>query len=55
MNDPGGTRWPRLFDRTVDMFLANVGTGRAPRRQEREAMIETTTDEIAENVFRLST
>jgi AcrR family transcriptional regulator len=28
-NDPGGTRWTRLLDRTVDMFLAAV----APRRQ----------------------
>jgi AcrR family transcriptional regulator len=25
-NDPGGTRWARLIDRTVDMFLAHVGT-----------------------------
>ena len=24
-NDPGGDRWARLIDRTVDMFLANVG------------------------------
>jgi AcrR family transcriptional regulator len=23
-NDPGGKRWARLVDRTVDMFLANV-------------------------------
>ncbi len=25
-NDPGGDRWGRLVDRTVDMFLAYVGT-----------------------------
>jgi AcrR family transcriptional regulator len=25
-NDPGGTRWARLIDRTVDMFIASVGT-----------------------------
>jgi AcrR family transcriptional regulator len=24
-NDPGGTRWARLIDRTVDMFIASVG------------------------------
>jgi AcrR family transcriptional regulator len=32
-NDPGGTRWERLIDRTVDMFLAQVTpTARAPRK-----------------------
>jgi hypothetical protein len=25
-NDPGGTRWARLIDRTVDMFLADVAS-----------------------------
>jgi AcrR family transcriptional regulator len=34
-NDPGGTRWVRLADRTVEMFLADVDrrakTGRRPR------------------------
>ena len=25
-NDPGGTRWARLIDRTVDMYLADVAS-----------------------------
>jgi AcrR family transcriptional regulator len=32
-NDPGGTRWIRLVDRTVDMFLAEV-TGTQPKADE---------------------
>jgi hypothetical protein len=24
-NDPGGTRWRRLLDRTIDMFADNLG------------------------------
>jgi hypothetical protein len=24
-NDPGGNRWVRLAERTVDMFLSDVG------------------------------
>ena len=25
-NDPGGDRWARLIDRTVDMYLADVAS-----------------------------
>ena len=53
-NDPGGTRWARLVDRTVDMFIAAVMPA-ADRTEERKAMMQTTTDEIATDVFRLST
>ena len=35
-NDPGGTRWARLVDRTVDMFIADVApTTPAPRKGKR--------------------
>jgi len=30
-NDPGGDRWIRLIDESVDMFLAHTQPGRAPR------------------------
>ena len=30
-NDPGGDRWIRLIDESVDMFLAHTQGGRAPR------------------------
>ena len=30
-NDPGGTRWVRLADRTVEMFLADVQTASQDR------------------------
>ncbi len=33
-NDPGGARWSRLWDRAVDMFLAEVH--RAPRPADQE-------------------
>jgi AcrR family transcriptional regulator len=33
-NDPGGTRWERLIDRTVDMYLAQVAPAPpAPKRK----------------------
>ena len=34
-NDPGGVRWIRLWDRAVDMFLAEVH--RAPRPMQQES------------------
>ncbi len=33
-NDPGGNRWVRLLDRTVDMFLAEVGP--SPRTSKKK-------------------
>jgi AcrR family transcriptional regulator len=30
-NDPGGDRWIRLIDESIDMFLARYQPGRAPR------------------------
>jgi hypothetical protein len=33
-NEPGGTRWTRLYDRVVDMFLVEVAL---PRDQARRA------------------
>lgn len=37
-NDPGGTRWTRLFDRTADMFLAEVmPPRRTPGKATRKA------------------
>ena len=36
-NDPGGNRWGRLVDRTVDMFLASVAPGLvAPTKKGRK-------------------
>jgi AcrR family transcriptional regulator len=35
-NDPGGTRWTRLVDRTVDMFLAQVAT--KPHRTKKKGV-----------------
>jgi AcrR family transcriptional regulator len=33
-NDPGGTRWARLIDRTADMFVDRMGPrNRAPRKK----------------------
>jgi len=32
-NDPGGTRWARLLDRTVDMFVAGVARQPASKSQ----------------------
>ena len=32
-NDPGGTRWERLIDRTVDMYLAAVAPPARPRKR----------------------
>jgi AcrR family transcriptional regulator len=32
-NDPGGDRWIRLIDESVDMFLAHCLPGRAPARR----------------------
>jgi AcrR family transcriptional regulator len=34
-NDPGGSRWVRLFDRAVDMFLAEAGPDRRPGKKKR--------------------
>jgi AcrR family transcriptional regulator len=35
-NDPGGTRWERLIDRTVDMYLAQVAPAApTPKRKKR--------------------
>ncbi len=34
-NDPGGTRWARLIDRTVDMFLACVGAAPPDPKKEK--------------------
>src|SRR6266700_7851819 len=31
-NDPGGDRWTRLIDESIDMFLAHCKPGRAPRK-----------------------
>ncbi len=31
-NDPGGDRWARLLDRTIDMFADSVGLPHDPRR-----------------------
>jgi AcrR family transcriptional regulator len=40
-NDPGGTRWVRLADRTVDMFLADVqrqpASGDPPLRRRKKS------------------
>jgi AcrR family transcriptional regulator len=33
-NDPEGTRWTRLLDRTVDMFLAAVASRRQPSKKK---------------------
>jgi AcrR family transcriptional regulator len=33
-NDPGGDRWGRLVDRTVDMFLAYMGTASSAARKK---------------------
>ena len=33
-NDPGGTRWADLIDRTVDMLLAETATGTDRRSEE---------------------
>ena len=33
-NDPGGDRWVRLAERSVDMFLADIGRHRQQDRQE---------------------
>ena len=33
-NDPGGTRWERLIERTVDMYLAQVAPPARPRQRE---------------------
>jgi|tagenome__1003787_1003787.scaffolds.fasta_scaffold20135764_1 AcrR family transcriptional regulator len=34
-NDPGGTRWERLIDRTVDMYLAQVGPAAPTPKRKR--------------------
>ncbi len=34
-NDPGGSRWVRLLDRTVDMFLAEVGPIPRPSKKKK--------------------
>jgi AcrR family transcriptional regulator len=34
-NDPGGTRWARLIDRSVDMFIAEYVTGANPKKGKR--------------------
>lgn len=34
-NDPGGTRWERLIDRTVDMYADEMGLPGSPRRRKR--------------------
>src|SRR4051812_30151360 len=34
-NDPGGARWARLVDRTVDMFIADVVAAPSPRVKEK--------------------
>src|SRR4051812_3169523 len=34
-NDPGGTRWARLVDRTVDMFIADVVATPSQRKKEK--------------------
>ena len=60
-NDPGGDRWGRLVDRTVEHVhhRSDIDQTRSEDRTNLEetskAMIETTTDEIADNVFRFST
>jgi hypothetical protein len=33
-NDPGGDRWTRLIDESIDMFLAHCQSARAPRKPE---------------------
>lgn len=33
-NDPGGTRWERLIDRSVDMFIAQVVPAAPPRKRK---------------------
>jgi AcrR family transcriptional regulator len=33
-NDPGGTRWERLIERTVDMYLAQVAPPARPRKRK---------------------
>ena len=33
-NDPGGTRWARLIDRTVDMFLTEVAPATPTRKKK---------------------
>jgi AcrR family transcriptional regulator len=35
-NDPGGTRWARLVDRTVDMFIAEVAPTASARKKGKE-------------------
>ena len=32
-NDPGGTRWARLIDRSVDMFIAEMAPATPPRKK----------------------
>jgi AcrR family transcriptional regulator len=32
-NDPGGTRWTRLIDRAVDMYLAEIAPERLPNKK----------------------
>ena len=33
-NDPGGTRWERLIERTVDMYLAEFAPATSPRKRK---------------------
>jgi AcrR family transcriptional regulator len=35
-NDPGGTRWARLIDRAVDMFLAYVGSAPSATKEKKK-------------------
>jgi AcrR family transcriptional regulator len=35
-NDPGGSRWARLVDRTVDMFIAEIGPNHDGPHQPRQ-------------------
>ncbi len=55
-NDPGGSRWARLVDRTVDMFLAEMApTHEITTTPKGADEMTTTVEEVADRIYRLST